>query len=619
VSTLFYYAYELNDLVIAAITVIPLILLLKKHESISFPKLTVKKEGVYLWVVFFLLECALFYTLISHPAESFSNSPWNHIPAYFFLLYFCATALLFCGYKSKKVSWLHVLATSMHLFLTFSITLFVYPAGFGFDGFIHRATEKWIYLNGFIAPKSPVYIGQYSLIVLFSKISALSTHLLDLYFVPVLASISLPSIFKSTFSKTKLLKQNAALATVWIVPFVYFLSLHLTTPHNVLIFLTFIIVCTLWSYIHKQLPFTIPFMLSVAGLCIHALLGAPLFVCTLAIGIISNIKNRTTSISLLILYAIGIALLFPILFTLYFLLAGHPLPEITNPLSRMPFFFELFKRPFWFETQAPWYWELLYFWQRILPVVVVIAGLIGLQHYLKKHKKDHALFVFPLTFIGFWIGAFLLRSWITFPQVGALEQGDYPMRLLKSSIIFLLPFVFVMLKKIPALFKKKILPISITTLSILLTGSLYLSYPQDNAKAHFPGYNVTSHDIKAAHFIDSRHEQYNYIVLSNPLTAVAAMSEFGFPKYFETSEGLHSYYSIPSGGHLYKQYQKLLYEGQKREDMIDALDFVGVNTGYFVVSSFWSNFEAIVEGAKQSADHWFSINNGAMYIFEYIR
>lgn len=147
--------------------------------------------------------------------------------------------------------------------------------------------------------------------------------------------------------------------------------------------------------------------------------------------------------------------------------------------------------------------------------------------------------------------------------------------------------------------------------------SLYLSYPQRNIKARFPGLNVTDNDFKAVEWIHNRHNQYDYIVLSNQLVSAAALTNYSFAKYFSSPYGEIFYYSVPTGGLLYKQYGKMLYEGQKREYMIEAMNLVNVKKSYFIVNSYWANADKIIEGAKKTANAWLIIDGGKVWIFEY--
>lgn len=619
--TTIYYVYKITPLTSATLLALPLLLLLfykkeNKHDTEKFYK---ESFGTYTILgIFLILEIILFSLLYTSRTTDISNSPWLHLPSLFFFIYFCATCLTLTIPYTTKNKWIAYTTTSLHLFLTYSVAIIIYPLGYGFDGFIHRATETWISQNGFILPKQPVYIGQYSFIVFLHHISAVPIFYLDILLVPVLAAFALPGAVAKTISHVFKVEETRAINLVWLLPVLFYVSLHLTTPHNILVLLFILIVCSVLLYLHNKLPFFIPLTLSIAGLCIHALLGAPLFLFTIAAYISHKYKKlETVSVAA---YGIGISFLFPILFSLYFILSKNPLPTLSNPFHSIRAFIELFKRPYWYEKSAPLFWEVIYRFEQLLPFVLLACGVIAFLYIAKRKQYSLSTLLFLFSCGGFWVGAFLLRSWIHFPNVGAFEQGDYPMRLIKTSTIFLLPFLmygaYLLSEKIIS--KKKIYKILLCIVaSGIITTSFYLSYPQENKKVHFPGYNVTAADFEAAKFIHDKHSEYNYIVLSNPLTAIAAMELYGFPKYFETKEGLHSYYAIPTGARLFNLYQDMLYKGQKREFMIEAMEFTGANTSYFVVSSFWSNFEKIVDGAKLTADSWHMIDNGNIFIFEY--
>lgn len=625
-----YYLYSLTPHITTIITLLPLLLFGFSSKPKQFSQTVFSKEqnNTYLLLgAFLLLECSLFFTLLINRTTEVSNSPWLHIPFWFFILYGLATIITILITLRAQNKLIKYTATSLHLFLTYTITIIIYPLGFGFDGFIHRATETWIQTHGSISPLQPVYIGQYSLVVWLSNLTAVPIFIIDSVFVPLLSAITLPAVVGTTLHNVWKIKESHSINLVWILPVLYYLSLHLTTPHNVLLLVSIYIVFGVTAYLHNKLHILPLLILATAGLGIHALLGAPAFLFVLAAWILQNIQKYKTT--LLTLYTVGISLLFPVLFSLYFILTKHPLPSITNPVNHVYAFLALFKRPFWYETTSTFILELLYDWQRLLPILLSIAALVAFIYISRKHKLSSVHLLFISTFIGFWIGAFLLRSWITFPDVGALEQGDYPLRLIKSSIIYLLPFLMYVcyivgtqirtyIHKLPLYTKQTVHVSSFVIIATLITTSLYLAYPQENAKAHFPGYNVTLSDFKAAHWIQQDNEEYNYIVLSNPLTAIAAMTEFGFPKYFKTKDGgLHSYYSIPTGAELYKYYANMLYSGQDRTYMNEAMAYTGATKSYFVVSSFWSRFNDIVAGAKETADSVHVIDNGKIYIFTY--
>ena len=57
--------------------------------------------------------------------------------------------------------------------------------------------------------------------------------------------------------------------------------------------------------------------------------------------------------------------------------------------------------------------------------------------------------------------------------------------------------------------------------------------------------------------------------------------------------------------------------GQRRETMEQAMAVVGVKKAYFVIPAYWTKFNSIIAGAKQSADSWKSFADGQIYVFVY--
>lgn len=634
-NTIVYYAYRISFTSSIIILCAGLVLLFfgrKKIEAFQIKKCFTREsaENYLMLGAFLIIESTLFFLLFKNQnTTDISNSPWLHLPYLFFILYAIGTALTLALTQKVQNTWIAYTATSLHIFLTYAIVVIIYPLGYGFDGFIHRATEQWIQTHGYILPKQPVYVGQYSLIVFLSHITRLPIFYIDVFFVPFLSALFLPRVIAKTLKAVWSIPERAAINLTWVLPIIFYISLHLTTPHNVLLLLFIITIFATLAFMNNKLTAAVPLILGIAGLGIHALLGAPIFLFVITAIILKNYTKYRTA--LLVSYTVILIFLFPMLFTLFFWLSGKPLPELSNPLSHLYSFLDLFRLPYWYEKDAGFFWNFLYLMQRVLPFILTLGAVLSFLYIGKKKKIADIHILFLLSFIGFWIGAYLLRSWIIFPDVGAYEQGDYPLRLIKSSIIFLLPWLMYgvylvvdgIAQKIRRRFSMRAQKIFyvcfLCVCAIVITRSFYFAYPQENKKVHFPGYNVTQADFSAARWIDADNTQYNYIVLSNPLTAIAAMTQFGFPKYFETAAGLHSYYSIPSGGRLFSIYQKMLYEGQRREFMDEAMNFTGVDKSYFVISSFWSNFKQIVEGAKKTADSWQVIDQGKIWIFVYTK
>ena len=435
----------------------------------------------------------------------------------------------------------------------------------------------------------------------------ISIFILDIWLVPVLTSLTIPYLALKLFAKHHW-KSLTIIIGYLSLPF---LSLHLTTPHNLVIFLSLIVV--LLALKKDTSPFTI-LMPALASALTHPLIGIPTVLFATAYILFQKYQRKIIWVVLLGLQSLTV----PMLFILNNIRSGAGAPTLSNPIYALQSFFALFSLPYWYERVAPLHLQMLYSYERLIPLLLVCFALIGL--WQKRREQRYILYI--TTSIGFVASAWLIRSWIVFPDVVNYEQRDFPLRLVKAAGLFLFPLAVIgfatCIEKITALQKlQAFVPFA---LGGVLMVTLYLTYPQVNAKVHFPGFNVTSADIEAVHVIAQQEEVGSYIVLSNQLTAAAALKEYSFQTYHQTTDGSeHFYYAIPTGGKLYNEYLKFLYEGQKRTYIESAMNYAQVNTAYVLVSDFWKNAEAIIDNAKETADSTEQIQNGNITILRYVR
>lgn len=617
-----YYMYGITKPISLALVAQPALLLIWTRK-ISLPYL--EKEPKHRLHIFYTLfaiagNIALLTILFQNQTADVLISPWHAVSPWFFLVYALTAGFSIAAAYTARIAIVRTTLITLFLFTSFSVASIIYPIGYGFDAFVHRATEMWIQANGFILPKQPYYIGQYSFVTFFSNITSLPIKWVDIFLVPILAARTLSIVTEFSLEKIFNIPKKLGVLFTLLIPFLFYFSLHLTTPHNLVLLFSILAILLAHAALHKKITWILPFLLATASLVTHPLLGAPLFIFIVLSFLTTRIswqKKYTASSVLLFLI---ISLLLPTLFLLQQYLDGHALPTLANPFTKIPDFLALITRPYWYAESSPLIFELLYVWQWLITPVIVLLAIIGLIKN-KAAAKINSLFI-AMT-LGLIIDAWILRSVIVFPNVILYEQGDYPLRLLKSSLLFLLPFAmygtYTLHTIIVDKFKNKLFPhiTLIALVSILLTLSFYFAYPQKNPKARFPGFNVTASDVHAVQWIHDQHAEYNYIVLANQLVSAAALTEYSFAKHFNSELGELFYYSVPTGGPLYKYYGKMIYEGQKREYMTDAMNLAGVDTAYFIVNKYWANSEKIIEGAKLSADEWREIDNGNVWVFVY--
>ena len=236
-----YFLYSLNNtgiIISIALTILLFIILIlfrKKYNLITDSEF-VKKEKISLFdsvnlffIIYLILIFFSFYILFNNQTAESIVSPWEILPKYFFLVYTLATAILFVNIFLKQK--LTILSISIFYLLSFTVAVFVFKIGFGYDPFIHQASADLISKTGSIEPKTYYYLGYYSLVIILHKITTISVIWLDKLLVPLLASIFLPLALCNSLKKwfsTKL-KINLTITILLILPFSFFI---ITTPQS---------------------------------------------------------------------------------------------------------------------------------------------------------------------------------------------------------------------------------------------------------------------------------------------------------------------------------------------------------------------------------------------------
>ena len=155
-------------------------------------------------------------------------------------------------------------------------------------------------------------------------------------------------------------------------------------------------------------------------------------------------------------------------------------------------------------------------------------------------------------------------------------------------------------------------------LILILSASLYLSYPRLDNYFNSRGFSVSSADLKAVNWINGDADD-NFIVLANQQVSAAALNQFGFKKYYLKNNSPVFYYPVPTGSPLYQYYLDMVYKEPSRETMLKAMGLADAATGYFVLNKYWWAFPKILAEAKLSSNGWQLIDDGEIYIFKYTK
>jgi len=566
------------------------------------PKINLALVGLYL-----ILVAAAFALLIKGQTIESIQSPWQTVKPYFFPLYFLASAVLAFYLLNSCRTKLPLTLIAIHAGLSSLVAVMVYQIGYGFDPFIHQATEKIIAQTGTISPRPLYYLGQYALVIFLNRLTAIDLTLVDRILVPALFSVFLPAtvfyVFRHWLSRNFAL--TLALAAL-LVPYNKFI---MTAPQNLanLFFLITILLSLLYYKNHFSL--FVLLLLTGATLAIHLLAGLPLLIVVFLLALYKIMYDSYRRV--LTLYLLPAAL-FLLVLPLAFMVNGSRLILAWPDFKKTDFLWL-----YWVDHyDLPLNLAYLIFYNRnIIAAVVILIGLVYLgRHRLLKNNAPY--FAAAAILFGDF---YFCRYFLTFPALRENDRADFVGRLALLGFYILFPFFLLGVYRLIRLFwrddfyRKLFL---IFCLAGLLTVSLYFSYPKIDQYQPEKFFSLSAADVKAVNFIE-RSAAADHIVLANQMVSVAAISEFGFKKYYDGQ----FYYSMPMGERqtLYEGYLDMIYNGAKKETMAKAMAAAGVSESYFVINSYWNNFNKIVTQASKSAQAVYNIDGGKIYIFKYTK
>ncbi len=620
-GAIIYYFYQLNilsiSLLFTAISIAIIALNLKFQNSefsiqhfignfIKFrPNLSNLTKPLILTATYLILFVSSIFILYQSQTTEAIKSPWQIIPAAFFIIYFMATMNLIILFFYNK-NFISTILLAAHFLLTTSIALIIYKLGYGFDPFIHRVTESAIWQNGFILPKTLYYLGQYSLVTFLAYLTQLPVEWIDKLLLPILLSIFLPYTIYKSLTKTFAWPQNICQILTLIFLFLPFTLLIATTPQALANLFTVIILFLSFLYFKdKEIPFYYLIFLTLTALVIHPLAGIPILIYLIITWLIKN-WNLTNKIILIIfallsIFALPLALLFNSIISIY---------KVTIESSG----FNLIEWPTIFTRQYNYFLDIAYLYKYSIYWIFILVAILAFIHLIKQ-KKVKIFLASILTFIILLINAILL-NFIKVSFIIDYEQSDFSQRVWQLAFYFLLPIViygfYIFIDKASS---RPIYQIFIIfLLSSFITFNLYLSYPRFDDYNNSKFINLSQSDLDAVQFIEQNSQGQDYIVLTDQMTSAAALKTFGFTRYYNGQY----FYPIPTGGELYQYFEKMIYETPSKQNILEAMDLTGVNQAYFVLPSYWSRFTIISDAALPEANAAYNLDDKIL-IFKYFK
>ncbi len=656
-GSVFFYIWRLNTEVVMTLTIlIPIIMLLFSPENndkrVSFGLLEKEKPGFsnckLILIAVYLFVIALAFKILSNSKTMEAiQSPWEVVQPLFFVLYFLASALLISIIalrKTKKTdntsnlmenalnkvryfftktkpdadgnlakSNCDIILVSIHLFLSYSVIIFVYGINFGFDPFVHQASEKLLAITGTINPKPFLYIGQYSFITWVTEISGMAIRTADRLLVPALSSILIPAtaiyVYKRFGFSYKSILISLTAFPILSLPFFF------SVPQNLgNLFLLSIIILSISPNTRKKLNIFLWF-LGVTAFFIHPFSGIPALIYLSLVQIDKiEIKNKNAIYSI---FSILSAAALPLMF-----FAGGKIQanqssaiSIDGALNLKQLFSDIYQ---WIPFQSTLHTVEL-FSANYIPIMVIMAS-FGIWFIAKIDKSTAKSLIVSCIIIS--IDAIALVN-LPIPIV-SYELEEFISRFFQIAFLFLVPAIlFAIIKSVETALKsrKTIILAIVFFIALYSTGSLYSMYPRIDAFAKSRAYATSKYDISAVSWIEKDSEGKDYIVLANQAVSAAALQENGFKKYFSTEDGDLFYYPIPTTSPFYKIYLDMVYEEPTKNRLIRAMDMAGVDIGYFVINDYWLDSKKRVEQAKSEfgIDGYKKIADGKLHIFKLSR
>ncbi|MBU0540100.1 hypothetical protein KKF59_02675 [Patescibacteria group bacterium] len=565
----------------------------------------------------FLAAVLAFAFIIKNAAQASTlesiRTPWPLLPK----ATITAIAILWMTLLLSSLWARSAFLGAIHGFLATSATTFIAPLiyrlGFGFDGFLHIASEKILLGSGFLEPKPFYYIGEYVFTTWLARFADLPIAQIDRWLLPVAAAI-LPTLCLLTILKDK----KAGLSILALLPLAAFVS---TTPQGLayILGLTALILClgTAKANVH----FVAPLIVSAWAIAVHPLAGIPLlFVVLATLSVIYLPKKTAIAVSAFSVITAGIAV--PLLFYFLSLKSGtsiawnfnqlfHAEPWLSRLLEFVPFIGNHF-------TVWPAWASLT---NRLIPLILFFAALLAYKSSNDK-KERGACLVFIFSALIFYIAAVALKATGDFTFLIDYERSNYGDRLNILALLCLVPPAGLGLNEFWKKARKVPLIIFIAAIafySFIAAAASYNALPRHDAIAVSRGWSTSRYDLEAVQLIDRDAGNRAYTVLANQSVSAAAVSLLGFKRYTALAVGETPvfFYPIPTGGVLYELYLQITYNEPSMDILKDAAELGRSDLVYVVLNDYWWRAQTVAEQIREIADQDWDISDGKVWVYKF--
>lgn len=622
------YFWQLTTLELVYIASVPAILLLVFRKSTvrlataRAPRVSLRTAPAIFCALSLALSLATLIILFSSQTRQTTLGPWDVVPPIFFIVVCINFCVLITAGKLNASFRMFVPVASAFFFSIVSVLAIVYPLGFGFDPLVHRAAEQVIIDQGTLTPKTPYYLGHYGLVAALAKLFGGWSELFDRFVVAGIAALALPLLFTRVLNVRPLKIKSALTATALIFTLIPFSPIASGTPWGHAYFLALVAILAsvlFWSEKNNGWR-RFAFLASCALFAVHPLAGLPMIGFFMLL-FFSKISRAACAASLLISAAsVPIAFL-----ALSLVLRSSQLSIVFTPFNADAL------RSFFLPFVPRWEWRFhvfadpAYLYANNIDVLLAlgaIGGLAAARTFLPDMRN--ALYRTLFGFAGAMLSFIATKGFISFPSLPLYEQATYSDRIKEISLLFLFVLcacaLAVCVHMIGTRARRYLIFVSILFFAVLGIVNLYASYPRNDPYIPYHGHTVSDSDINAVHWINDTAAGKKYIVLSNQVTAVASIKEFGFAAYIPISSGTSSslafYYSIPASSPLHEAFVSML-TAPSHEIISAAKMLTNAEYVYFVVHSYEPRFRNVIDKTKKIAGTWRSWNNEEITVFQF--
>jgi hypothetical protein len=544
------------------------------------------------------------------------RSPWDVVPPAFFIVMMLIALLSFtAAYARLTIAGIAGLAATAAL--AASVAASVYGIGFGFDPFIHRATEAVILAQGGIDPKPFYYIGQYATVTLAARMLGTGVDGIDLRLMAVFLAALMPISYwglRRGFGWKKVIAAPAAFL-VLLLPLSSFAA---TTPQGLANALLLAVAFSGLAFASGAAPWWFPALLGAAAACIHPLAGVPTLAVVallLAVGTGTPRRVGTGRKALTLALVLGASIALPLMFVLNAKVSGSAGVSLDGAaLGDASAILRAFQGDGIATRRFEPLLDFTYAWKAVRPLALGGAGLLGLWLMRKHHPAIARTLGFGA--FAFFMNYLLLSVIVDFPFLIDYERSNYADRMAELTLFILLPaaaYAFgLALDRIRRVgFPALGVGISVAT-AALIVSSIYLAYPRLDEFENSRGWSTSARDIEVARTIDKDANGEPYIVLANQAVSAGAISALGFQRYYGSQDPKAAdpvfFYPVPTGGPLYALFLAANEGLGSRDALLAAMDLAGVDRAYYVVNHYWWDAQRIVGNAKREADGWTQID-----------